>query len=292
MRAFGRPARRAAFSTPELPAACVNGDHAGLRVEGRIEVVVVVVARDLTDPPAGVVAHDEHDELSRVTGRVGEDAQPRSGVAADATAQVRVHPRPAATHGRRDGVAVAHERDPRVRRDAHGRAGRDLCRVDEQRHAAALAGVQAHERLFEAQRRDGRHGLRRDRGGAVHVDGPPPDAASPVIAGARSAACAPAWNAALPGVSKAVLSASLSARSPTWSRARSAFVGRIERALWRRSSSATIGARTRSIAAYSARTTGWVSLSPLRSTFTTTCGRRAPSAARCSSSSASQRTSP
>jgi hypothetical protein len=33
-----------------------------------------------------------------------------------------------------------------------------ICSVDQQRHAPPLAGMQAHERLLEAQRSD-RHGL-------------------------------------------------------------------------------------------------------------------------------------
>ena len=109
---------------------------------------------------------------------------------------------------------------------------------------------------------------------------------------AASAGAPPRSKPAVPGASKALRSASLSARSPTWSRAWTARPARTRCAPARRSSAATIGRSTRSIAALRRCTNGWCSLSPERSTLTTTWGRGDSSAARWSCSSSSQITSP
>ena len=81
------------------------------------------------------------------------DGQPRAGLDADAGAQRAGHARPA------EPVRLGHDRlapelQPQAGVGGHRdrRAGRDLGRVDQQRHAAVLAGVQPHGRLLEAQR--------------------------------------------------------------------------------------------------------------------------------------------
>lgn len=63
------------------------------------------------------------------------------------------------------------ERDGGVRGEVHRRAGGDFGAVDEQRHAAALSWVQAHERLLDAQWCDRSGWLRRGRLVDVAVGG-------------------------------------------------------------------------------------------------------------------------
>jgi hypothetical protein len=60
-RAFDSPAAGGAFERLELAPALEHRHGAGLRIEVRLDLCVLVLARDLPHPAARAVAHDEDD---------------------------------------------------------------------------------------------------------------------------------------------------------------------------------------------------------------------------------------
>ena len=194
------------------------------------------------------MAHDQHFELGHVARGFGDHRQPGAGLDRHARAQRAGQPRPSAAVGL--GHDLLPELEPQAGVGGHGdrRAGRHLRRVDDERDAAVLAGVQAHRRLLEADRA-GQRRVGAELGGDGSPDGPASASGSGSTRAGASAGVPPRSKPAVPGASKALRSASLSARSPTWSRAVTARPARTRCAPARRSSAATIGRSTRSIAA-------------------------------------------
>src|SRR5262249_48944223 len=112
----------------ELAPTLVDSNDPSLRLELRLDVGVLVLAGDLADPAARMVANDEDDELGVVAARFGEDAQLRAGLGRDERAELAANARPAACNGLRHNLAVEPEREARVGRDLDRRSRRNARR--------------------------------------------------------------------------------------------------------------------------------------------------------------------
>lgn len=126
----------------ELAPPLIDRHDAGLGLELGLDVGVVVLAGDLAYPAARVVTHDEDDELRVMAAGAGEDGELRAGLGGDERAQGARNPRPPAPDGTRHLLPPQPERNAGLRRDLDRRPGKDAGRIEEQRHAPLLSGMQ------------------------------------------------------------------------------------------------------------------------------------------------------
>ncbi len=94
----------------ELAPALVDGDDAALGLELGLDVGVLVLAGDLANPAARVVADDEDEELRVMTACGREYGDLRAGLGGDERADAAAYPRPAARAGLRHILAPERER--------------------------------------------------------------------------------------------------------------------------------------------------------------------------------------